>query len=407
MPRDLIYQTLGVSNIQDFEQQSTIRQDGKIIISLKMKRNAICCPQCQKNELVVRGWTQRHLAAPPIACKAVQLQVEVPRVKCKHCPGIKHAHLPFAETRKQHTRSFARYVVELRKSMTICDLARHLGVSEWMIRNIEKEYLKRHFEKPRLKDVRMIAIDEICIGSGHRYLTIVIDLQTGAVLHVGDGKGADALKPFWRRLNSSRAKVEAVAIDMSPAFFSAVINNLPEAAIVFDHFHVIKLFNDKLSKLRRALFNEATDKLHENILKGTRWLLLKNPENLNEEKEEQKRLQRALELNKPLATAYYMKEELRQLWNQSSKKEAERFLESWCSRAESSGIKMLQQFAKTMRNSRTGLLNWYDYPISTGPLEGTNNKIKTMKRQAYGYRDKEYFRLKLFALHLSKYKLIG
>ncbi len=407
MPLNVIYQTLGVSNIQQFEIQEIMEQDGCLILAIKMKRKAICCPQCQKKELVVRGWTQRNLATPPIGHKPVRLLVEVPRVKCKHCPGIKHAHLPFAESRKQHTRSFARYVVELRKKMTICDLAQHLGVSDWMIRNIEKEYLKRHFEKPRLKDVRMIAIDEICIGSGHRYLTVVIDLQTGAVLHVGNGKGADALKPFWRRLKSSRAKVEAVAIDMSPAFFSAVIKNLPEAAIVFDHFHVIKLFNDKLSQLRRALFNEATDKLHENVLKGTRWLLLKNPENLNEEKEEQKRLNKALELNKPLATAYYMKEELRQLWNQSSKPQAERFLESWCSRAESSGIKMLQQFAKTMRKSRTGLLNWYDYPISTGPLEGTNNKIKTMQRQAYGYRDKEYFRLKLFALHLSKYKLIG
>ncbi|MBL4882926.1 MAG: transposase [Planctomycetaceae bacterium] len=100
--------------------------------------------------------------------------------------------------------------------------------------------------------------------------------------------------------------MEAVAIDMSPAFFSAVVKNLPEAAIVFDHFHVIKLFNDKLSKLRCALFHEATDQLHENILKGTRWLLLKNPENLKDEKDEQKRLNKALELNKPLATAYYL-----------------------------------------------------------------------------------------------------
>ena len=193
MPRNLIYQILGVSNIQLFEQQQVFDQDHHLVLAIKIKRNAICCPQCQNKELVARGWTQKQLAAPPIGHKPVLLQVQVPRVKCKHCPGIEHAHLPFAETRKQHTRSFARYVVEMRKCMTICDLARHLGVSEWMIRNIEKEYLKRHFQKPRLKDVRMIAIDEICIGSGHRYLTIVINLQTGAVLLVGNGKGADAL----------------------------------------------------------------------------------------------------------------------------------------------------------------------------------------------------------------------
>jgi transposase len=407
MPQKIIYQTLGVSNIQNFEQPSIIKQDDKIIISIKMKRSAIRCPQCQQKELVVRGWRQRQLATPPVGSKPVLLRVDVPRVECKQCPGIQHAHLPFAEPRKQHTRSFARYVVDLRKGMTICDLARHLGVSEWMVRNIEKEYLKRHFDKPRLKDVRVIAIDEICIGKGHRYLTVVIDLQTGAVLHIGDGKGTSALTPFWKRLKASHAKVKAVAIDMSPAFFSAVTENLPNAEIVFDHFHVVKLFNDKLSNLRRELFNEATDKMDKDVLKGTRWLLLKNPDNLNKEKNEQQRLQAALKLNKPLATAYYLKEELRQLWSQTNRKQAERFLETWCRTAESSGIRMLQRFAKTMRRHRNGLLNWYDYPISTGPLEGTNNKIKTLQRQAYGYRDMEYFRLKLFALHLSSYKLIG
>ncbi|VAX39057.1 Mobile element protein [hydrothermal vent metagenome] len=407
MPRNVIYQTLGVSNIQNFEQKPIIKQKNKLIIPIKMKRTAIRCPQCQQKEINVKGWTERKLATPPIGSKPVVLKVEVPRVECKQCPGIKHAHLPFAEPRKQHTRHFARYVVDLRKCMTILDLARHLGVSEWMIRNIEKEYLKRHYDKPRLKDVQLIAIDEICIGKGHRYLTVVIDLQTGAVLHTGDGKGADALKPFWVRLKASHAKVKAVAIDMSPAFFSAVTENLPNAEIVFDHFHVVKLFNDKLSNLRRALFNEATEKLHKNALKGTRWLLLMNPENLNEEKNEQQRLQQALELNKPLATAYYLKEELRQLWSQPNRKQAERFLEAWCRTAESSGIRMLQKFAKTMRIHRNGLLNWYDYPISTGPLEGTNNKIKTLQRQAYGYRDMEYFQLKLFALHKSSYKLIG
>ena len=119
------------------------------------------------------------------------------------------------------------------------------------------------------------------------------------------------------------------------------------------------------------------------------------------------RLEEALRINQPLATVYYMKEDLRQLWNQPDKKTAARVLQDWIRRAEASGIKLLQQFAGTLAMYRTGILAYYHYPISTGPLEGTNNKIKTMKRQAYGFRDMEFFKLKILALHMTKYALVG
>src|SRR6202043_1977631 len=119
--------------------------------------------------------------------------------------------------------------------------------------------------------------------------------------------------------------------------------HLKKAKIVFDHFHVIKLFNEKLSELRRALHREATEVMHKEVLKGTRWLLLKNPENLDAEKDEKRRLEEALALNKPLATAYYMKEDLRRFWEQPGKWFATTFLDSWIRRAEASGIKILQQ----------------------------------------------------------------
>jgi transposase len=185
------------------------------------------------------------------------------------------------------------------------------------------------------------------------------------------------------------------------------MSNLPNAKIVFDHFHAIKLFNDKLSDLRRDLYHEVKDILQKQVLKGTRWLLLKNPENLNTDREEPRRLGEALELNQPLATAYYMKEDLRQLWRQANKQKAEAFLEGWIARARSSDILMLKRFANTLAAHKSGLLAYYDYPISTGPLEGTNNKIKTMQKQAYGFRDMEFFKLKIKALHLTKYALVG
>ena len=196
-------------------------------------------------------------------------------------------------------------------------------------------------------------------------------------------------------------------MDMSGAYQAAVRANLRQAVIVFDRFHVVKLFNDKLSDLRRALYREATDVQHKAVLKGTRWLLLKGAENLDKEKGEKKRLEEALALNKPLATAYYMKEELRLFWEQPGKHFATVFLDGWIRRAVASGIRMLQQMAKTLALHRSGLLAYYDVRITSGPMEGTNNKIKTMKRQAYGFRDKEFFKLKILAIHESKYELVG
>jgi transposase len=290
--------------------------------------------------------------------------------------------------------------------MTIQDVARHLDVGWDTIKDIQKRHLQQHYGKPKLRKLRQIAIDEIAVGQGHRYLTVVLDLVSGAVVFVGDGKGADALAPFWKRLRPSRAKIKAVATDLSAAYIRAVRDHLPRAKHVFDHFHVIKLFNDKLNAFRRQLFHELTA-AGQKVLKGVRWLLLKNPENLDPARHEGERLAAALRLNEPLATAYYLKEDLRQVWRQADKATAARVLRAWIRTAEASGIRMLRQFAETLTQYRRGILAYYDCRISTGPLEGTNNKIKTMQRQAYGFRDQEFFKLKIYALHRTKYALVG
>ena len=265
----------------------------------------------------------------------------------------------------------------------------------------------RKYSKPKLKKIKHIAIDEISVGKGHRYLTVVLDLDSGRVIFVGQGKGADSLDAFWKRLRASHARVFAVATDMSPAYILAVAQHLPKAIHVFDHFHVIKLFNEKLSNLRREVQREAETKLQKKVLKGTRWLLLKHPDNLDPQHNEKERLKAALKLNEPLAKAYYLKEDLRQLWEQDGYAQASAFLNDWIARARSSGVRMLHEFAQTLVLHRRGLLNWYLCPISTGPLEGTNTKIKLMQRQAYGYRDMEFFRLKIYAIHKSTYALVG
>jgi transposase len=320
---------------------------------------------------------------------------------------VRQVKVPFADPRRSYTKSFERYALELGRRMTIRDVAMHLDVSWDVIKDIQKRDLSRRYSKPKLKHLRRLAIDEIAIAKGHRYLTVVLDLDSGAVVFVGDGKGAVALKPFWKRLRPSRARIEAVAMDMSAAYRGAVSTHLPEAKIVFDRFHVMKLFNEKLSDLRRALHREATDVMQKEVLKGTRWLLLKAAENLDEKKDEEARLEEALALNESLAVAYYLKEDLRQFWEQPGKKFGTLFLDGWIRRAESSGIKMLQQMARTLAAHRSGLLAYYDVMITSGPMEGTNNKIKTMKRQAYGFRDKEFFKLKILAIHETRYELVG
>ena len=357
--------------------------------------------------LTQRGAKVRQFRSLPIGMKRVFIESKVQRVWCPVCDFVRQANLRFADPRVTYTRPLERYALDLLRSMTILDVARHLGMSWDTIKDIQKRDLQARYSRPKLRNIRLLAIDEIAVAKGHRYLTVVMDIESGCVVFVGDGKGADALVPFWARLVRSRARIKAVAIDMSPAYIDAVTTNLPNAAIVFDHFHVVKLLNEKLSDLRRELYREATDKLQKEVLKGTRWLLLKNPGNLDDERGEAQRLAEALRINQPLATAYYLKEDLREIWNQGTEAAAKKLLNAWIGKAEASGISILKKFARTLEIHRRGILAYYQHRISTGPLEGMNNKIKTMKRQAYGFRDLPFFKLRIMAIHETKYALVG
>ena len=404
MSTSLLYHAFG---IRGYQYTRTQYQGGRIIFTIHQGPESCCCSSCGSARVIRRGQVVRQFRSLPIGGRATFVVLPIPRVECQTCGTVRQVEVCFADPRRSYTSCFERYALELGRRMTIRDVAVHLGVGWDLIKDIQKRDLSRRFAKPKLKHLRYIAIDEIAIAKGHRYLTLVLDLETGAVVFVGDGKGGDALKPFWKRLRPSRAKIKAVAMDMSAAYRKAVATKLPKAKIVFDRFHVVKLFNEKLSDLRRALHREATDVLHKKVLKGTRWLLLKNPENLDAAKDEKKRLEEALTLNKPLATAYYMKEDLRRFWEQPGKRFATKFLDGWIRRAGVSGIRMLQQMAKTLALYRSGLLAYYDVMITSGPMEGTNNKIKTMKRQAYGFRDRDFFKLKILAIHETRYELVG
>ena len=404
MSTSLLYHAFGIVGYHYVSQHF---QEGQVNFRIEQPRERLRCPQCGDEDVWGRGHQERTFRTVPIGRKVTTVTLPVARVWCPSCDQVRQVKIGFADPKKRYTRSFERYALDLSRHMTIKDVADHLDVSWDTIKDIQAGNLQRRFGKPKLHKLRQIAIDEIAIGKGQRYLTVVLNLLSGAVVFVGDGKGGEALEIFWKRLRHARAKIKAVATDLSAAYTRAVRDHLPNAVHVFDHFHVIKLFNDKLSAFRRELYNQASGDSERQILKGTRWLLLKNPENLDKDRNERQRLDDALRLNEPLAIAYYLKEDLRQIWSQPNKRTARRVLRDWLARARASGIRMLEKFAATLEEHQEGILNYYHYRISTGPLEGTNNKIKTMKRQAYGFRDQEFLKLKILGIHETKYALVG
>lgn len=401
----LLHRAFGIP--AGYEYKRTTYHENTIIFTIQKPLSQCHCSVCGGSKVAPRGTITRRLQTVPLGTRRVEIEVIIHRLECTSCQVIRQEHLSFADERRSYTHAFERYVVELSKRMTIQDVAIYTRSSWDIVKDIQKRYLHRKFGKPRLKHLKYLSIDEINIGHGHQFFTIVMDLEEGVVVFVGDGKSAESLAPFWVRLRRHQVKIAAVAQDMSPAYIAAVQANLPQAEIVFDHFHVIKLFNEKLSNLRRQLFHQLKAVEHKAVLKGTRWLLLKNPENLDANKKEKERLEEALRLNQPLATAYYLKEDLRQIWRQQNKKLAAQVLDDWIARARASGIHMLKQFANTLASLRSGILAYYHHFLSSGPMEGINNKIRTLSKQAYGFRDREFFKLKIYALHETKYALVG
>ena len=248
MSTSLLYHAFGV---RDYRYVKTEYIEGAVNFMIERKTDTCHCAACGSENTWRQGSVTRRFHTLPIGSRAVTLVAKIPRLLCHDCGQTRQAKIGFAETRRTYTKSFERYVLELARHMTIKDVAEHLNVSWDVIKNIQKRDLQKKFSRPKLRHLRQIAIDEISVRKGHRYLTIILDLESGAVVFVGDGKGGDALRPFWKRLRASHAKIKAVATDMSPAYIDAVTTYLPEATLVFDRFHVMKLYNDKLAAAPR------------------------------------------------------------------------------------------------------------------------------------------------------------
>lgn len=374
-----------------------------IILHIQSKQRLSVCPKCGNRHLVKNGYRIRDFLGLPIGGRKVILRMKVQRYKCRNgsCDYDQQEHIPFATGSRSYTRRFAKYAVDLLRGMTLQDVANHLGVTWDTVKDIHSNYLRCHYSPPSLKGVENIGIDEFAVKKGRLYKTIVVDLDTGRIVYVGEGKGADALDRFWKRCRRHHVQIRHVATDLSSAFISSVMENCPGAVHVFDHFHVVKLMNERLDDIRKNVFHMERNVNRRKVIKGTRYLLLANGEDIFD-KRHKTRLENALAMNEPLSKAYYLKERLREIWSQANREQAEAVLDDWVKQAGESKIPQLQRMAATLLAHKRGILAWYECHISTGKVEGINNKIKVMKRNAYGFRDERYFKLRLYALHDCK-----
>jgi len=304
----------------------------------------------------------------------------------------------------RYTRSFAMTVLDLLRSWTISSVANYLHVSWDVVKDIHKSQLTTKYRKIDLKKVKYLGIDEFSIRKHHKYMTIFADLQTGRVLHAVEGTEKQSLAPFLKKLAKQAKQLKAVAMDMSRSFIASFKEYLPDVQVVFDRYHIMALMNRKIDSLRREQ-QGALDAEGKRTLKGSRYLLLRNYHSLSDDR--QLKLDTLLEANKPLSTMHIMKEQLRLFWQQGNRERADSFLKQWVFDALMSGIEQLASVGMTILRNWDGLLSYYPHKITNGYLEGLNNKIKTMKRQAYGFRDIEYFKLRIYDLHTSKYSFAG
>ncbi len=392
-----LYHTLGLTG---YHHERTEFREGAVYYHVRKKREARRCAHCHARwiHLVMNGAITRTFHALPVGRRKQFVVLHGHFQQCRCCGGNLREPIDFAEGKRRRLQVFERYVVDLCHLATIKHVATLLGVGWDMIKAIFKHHLARRFERRKLSQVRYIAVDEFALRKGHHYMTVVLDLETGAVLHAHEGRDAAALIPFLEKLRRKRVRLRAVAMDMWPAYLRAVQLVFPRVDVVHDPYHVVAIANRAIDATRRDLYRQLSGQERQ-VLKGSRFLLLRGMEHLPSHSLE--RLMELMEINEPLYQAYLLKEDLRMFWNLSGAEVAETFLRSWMDQARTLGLKHFVKIADMMENHTTGLLAYFRHRISTGPIEGLNNKIKVLKRQAYGFRDQTYFKLRLYFIHES------
>lgn len=356
------------------------------------------CEHCGVACQHVHDSTPRWVRDLPLLDADTHLLVHRCRVACPNC-GPSLERLEWLEPYARVTRRLAQSVARLCELLPIKHAAEFYDLGWDACKAIHKAWLERSLGPPDLHGLTVLAMDEFAIHKGHRYATVVIDPTCKRVLWVGKGRDRGSLKPFFEMLGHARcAEIRAVAMDMNSAHEAEVKANCPRAQIVFDLFHVVAKYGREV--IDRVRVDEANrlrgDKKARQVIKSARWLLLRNRGNIPRRKD-RVRLRELLNANKRLMTVYVLRDELKHLWDFRSPGHALRHWKQWYRHAVRSRIEPLRRFAKRLKLYLHGIFSHCAFPLHTSLLEGINNKIKVIKRIAYGFRDNDYFFLRIRA----------
>lgn len=354
------------------------------------------CSGCGRACERYHDWEERWIRDLPILDAQTRLLIQRFRVACPTC-GPKVEHLPWLAKYSRVTVRLAQSVARLCQVLPIKHVADFYGLGWDAVKAIDKAYLQTALGDPDLSQVIVLAMDEFAIRRGHRYATIFVEPNRKQVLWVCRGRSREDIRPFFEKLGTEGCRrIEAVAMDMNAAYEAEVQDQCPGAQIVYDLFHVMaKYGREVIDKVRLAEAKRQTNRGERQVIKGARWLLLRNSVNLK--RQDQVRLRELLAANRRLATVYVLKDDLKSLWDYSYPNWAMLFFREWYARAIRSRIDPLKRFARQLRDKIDGILAHSKYPLHTSLLEGMMNKIKVIKRMAYGFRDDDYFFLKIRA----------
>ena len=330
-----------------------------------------------------------------LASAEAWLQIDYRRVWCNRCGGARVEYLQMCQPGRRITDRLARYIHELCKELPVKVVAEHLDMDIKTVREADRALLEEHFAQADYSNLRCLAVDEIALWKsrhgGGRYMTVVLDYLTGRIVWLGEGHRTETLHEFFEGMTEAqRTSIEAVAMDMWRPFIKSVAHHCPNAAIVFDLFHIVQSYGKVIDSVRRSEYRRAIE--HRPVLKGSRYLLLKNAANLTED--QRVRLRDLLEVNAKLNAVYVLKDQLKEIYRYGDRRRAKRALDAWCRMAEEVEHPRMTRFIKMLRMHEYGILNHCDYPIGTSKLEGINSQLKRIKRNAHGFHHSDYFALK-------------
>lgn len=367
-----------------------------VTIYLKPSARAMYCERCGSRCRQVHETTVRRVRDLPMMALRVTLVVPRRRVWCEQCGGPRLEKLSWLGRYQRVTDRLAEAVSQLLASSNILAVARFFQLGWHTVKSLDKARLRQAVKEPDWSQIHYLAMDEFALHKGHRYATVVVDPIRRQVLWLGNGRSRDTARAFFEQLPAGVAgQIRAVAIDMTTAYELEIQTNCPNAEIVYDLFHVMaKYGREVIDRVRVDQANQLrSDKPARRVIKSSRWLLLRNRKNLDRRQTVQ--LDELLEANQPLLTAYLMREQLKRLWFYRRPGYAQKAWDDWLEQAQDSRIAALSLFAQRLKAYLHGILSRCRHRLSTSIVEGINNTIKVIKRRAYGYRDQEYFFLKI------------